>query len=268
MNYDDLYMLKLYIRMSDYENTLKHLKKVPKNKLDAEVYDYISTYCNDIRIFKLFENKTMNFQLFILQFLKNPFNNFEIIKYFVGDKDKSTSLSKNLNFITEDDESIMINTIKNTNSNKKLKLMELLTNKLDLNIKNNKGETNSQIILKGNPTDIDGVILEKLENLTKNKTEENSYLFNKNNDTSNVSMLSIDKPKESITNFINEPEESVKLNLADVEYNLLRLNFRLRRMYEFYPIYLQDVKIDNRLSQLHLNILNNFIFDKLLLEKI
>jgi hypothetical protein len=163
----------------------------------------------------------------------------------------------------KDDESIIINTLKNKNTAKKLNLFDFFLNEKKnlLNKKNQAGETNSQILLKENPTDTDSVFLEKLEKTSQNRTESNTYLFY------NTS-LPKDYNKVNISNFINSTNESIKINLEDIEYHLLKLNLKLRRMFDFTPIYLRDNQTSSTLSELHLNILHNFILNKLLLEKI
>lgn len=253
MNFDDLYMLKLGIRLSDYNTVNKFYSKV-KNKLDDEVQEYLNIYCTDERIIALFDkNKKFSFDLF--KMLKSTFKNEEIIKKYL---DKIKDLNK-----INDDESIIIDTLRNKNTSKKLNLFEnYLKNKnFFLNSKNSSGETNSQILLKENPTDIDAVFLEKLEKTSSNRTESNSFLFY------NTSLPS-QYDKAEISNFINSTEQSIKINLEDIECHLLKLNLKLRRMFDFTPIYLTDNQTDSTMSQLHLSILHNFILNKLLLEKI
>jgi hypothetical protein len=253
MNFDDLYMLKLGIRLSDYNAVNKYYSKV-RNRLDDEVQEYLNTFCTDIRIIEMFEkNKKFNFNIF--QMLRSTFNNDEIIRKYLN------KVSDVNNF--DESESIITTVLRNYNTKKKINLFQnFLSNpNFILNNKNSNGETNSHILLKENPTDTDAVFLEKLEKTSKNRTPENSSLF-----------FSTSLPKEynkqEISSFINLNQESININLEDMEFHLLKLNLKLRRMFDFSPIYFSDNHTYSTLSQLHLSILHNFILNKLILEKI
>jgi hypothetical protein len=253
MNFDDLYMLKLGIRMSDYNVVNKYFSKV-KNRLDDEVQEYLNTYCTDMRIIAMFDkNKKFTFNL--SRMLKSTFKNDEIIK-------KALEKVEEVNYFNHDD-SIIINILRNNNTSKKLTLFEHFLNlqKFNLNKKNTNGETNSQILIKENPTDTDAVFLEKLEKTSANRTESNSFLFYN-------TTLSKEYKSLEIANFITSNQVSIKINLEDIEYHLLKLNLKLRKMFDFNPIYLTDNQTNSCLSQLHLCILHNFILNKLVLEKI
>jgi hypothetical protein len=274
MNFDDLYMLKLSIRLSDYDNSYKYFKKLSKSKIDEQVYENLAYYNTDLRIFKMFEKDTNlkkhNYK-FILNLMKNPFNNFEIIEYMVGHLKNKEGIE---NKFYNNDESIVINLLKNSNSRKKIKTFEYILNYFDnfnFNERNSKGETNSQILLSENPTNIDSVFLEKIENLFKNKTEENKFLFF--TDKGNISNRTNNKItiQEEIKNFLKAPKESYKIRFADIEYNLLRLNIKLRRMYEFSPIVLikeTALEENERFSRINIKTMEEFIFEKLLVDKI
>lgn len=253
MNFDDLYMLKLGIRLSDYNAVNKYYSKV-RNRLDDEVQEYLNTYCTDVRIIEMFEkNKKFNFNIF--QMLRSTFNNDEIIKKYI----------KNVPDVNKfnDSESIITTVLRNQNPKKKINLFQIFLSNQNffLNKKNENGETNSQILLKETPTDTDAVFLEKLEKKSANRTADNTFLFY------NTSLPKVYN-KSDIKNFINSKEESIKINLEDIEFHLLKLNLKLRKMFDFTPIYLSDNKTDSTLSQLHLSILHNFILNKLILEKI
>jgi hypothetical protein len=253
MNFDDLYMLKLGIRLSDYDAVKRYYSKV-RNRLDDEVQEYLNMFCTDIRIIEMFEkNKKFNFNIF--QMLRSTFNNDEIVRKYLN---KFTDVNK-----FDDRQSFITTLLRNNNTKKKITIFQnFLSNpNFILNTKNHKGETNSQILLKENPTDTDAVFLEKLEKTSKNRTLENSYLFFSTN-------LPKEYNKQQISNFINSSQESVKINLEDIEFHLLKLNLKLRKMFDFSPIYLSDSNTSSTLSQLHLSILHNFILNKLILEKI
>lgn len=275
MNFDDLYMLKLSIRISDFDNTNKYFKKLNKNKIrnDPEVLNFLFSYCNDLRIFKLFEsdyNKYLNDKkkILILNLFSSNVNNLEIIKYVF--ENMSSSLKDEYFHYTSDSKSILINTLQNSNSDKKLKLFDYFLNN-DFNFSNK----NSQILIEKNPTNLDAVFLEKIENLLKYKNDNNSFLFN-NKTYSQFEVLKISSEKDgklikrSIENYINTPYESYKINFADIEYNLLKLNIALRKMYDVNPIYLHSTKFDNWqfYNKIHNSMLDNFILDKILLDKI
>jgi hypothetical protein len=254
MNFDDLYYLKLAIRLSDKNGVNKYISKC-RGKFDSEVYEYISYYCTDINIFKLVEKYIDKTKLNPLIMAKTTFNNSEIFKYFVENSKIDLNQFK-------DEESIIINALLNKNLTKRNTLFEyLLNNKsLNLNSKNSNSETNSQIILNSNPTDAEGIILEKFENLAKAKTEETAYLFN--------STQVLSKDINSINGFIREPTDSIKLNFNDIEYELLKINLKLKKMFSFNSFSLSRDPIYSSLTSLHSSILHNFILNKLLLDKI
>jgi len=296
MNFDDLYMLKLSIKISDYDNALKYFKKVNKKKIDNEVTDIISNYCSDLRIFQMFAKEKIfstNTIRFFLTMLKNPVNNLEIIDYVITnkngqfDKNFKTQIFEN-NFYSEDSQSIILDTMRNTNINKKLKILDLLLNleeKLDagavasgeadfnFNSRNSKGQSNSQMLILENPTNADYILLEKIENLQKWKTDENKFLFKNesfifNDNVSNKKNTSIEK---EIQNYLRAPEESYKIGFADVEYNLTKLNLKLRKMYEVNPFYLikeTPNEEKERFAKIHMKTLDDVIFNKILLDKI
>jgi hypothetical protein len=253
MNFDDLYYLKLAIRLSDYNGVNKYLSK-NKSKLDIEVYDYLNYYCTDIRIFKLFDK----FKAYINPYTmaKTTFNNTEVFKHYLNN-------GVDINRFKDTDESVLTNILNNKNLTKRAVVFEYLLTRgdLDLNSKNSNAETNSQIMLKVDPTSPEGVYLEKLERLTKDMNEKNSFLFTNRDVLTNNT--------QSIDNFVEEPVESLKINFHDIEFHLLGLNLKLKRMFSFTQINLSERDSTYKtLSELHLSILHNFILNKLLLDKI
>jgi len=248
MKFDDSYMLNLSVKLSDYENAKKY-----KAKVDEELIKVLFNYNTDKNVFNLFKkNKFTNNPELILNLVANPFNNFEICKEYINNKDT------NINKFFDENRSIITSLI-NSDSQKKLKLLSLLleNEKFEFNLKNENGLTNSQILSIENPTNIDTVFLEKVENLLKNKTDDNKHLFYNLPKTST---------EDHIKKFASEPQDSYKINFADIELNLLKLNLKLRKMYEFDIIKLSNDDIP--FNKLHLSIINNFLFDKLLLDKI
>ena len=91
MNFDDLYMLKLSVKISDYDNALKYFKKISKKKFDKELTDIVTYYCSDLKIFQVFSKEKFfmngSFKYF-LNLLKTPVNNEEIIQYMVKDNSR------------------------------------------------------------------------------------------------------------------------------------------------------------------------------------
>jgi hypothetical protein len=286
MNFDDFYMLKLSIKISDYENSLKYFKKVNKKKIDKEFSDILTNYCYDLRIFQIFsrENFFLNnsFKHF-LNLLKTPVNNQEIIKYMMRDNTREFEkcLRKNISenkFYEGDEESIMLNLMRNSNTIKKLKIFDYFLNleptsmnEINLEVKSSKGQTNSQILISENPTNAEFILLEKIENFEKWKNEKNKFLFSKKNIFTNNPLQNAFDIENEIKNFISIPEESYKIGYADIEYNLIKLNLKLRKMYELNPFFLikeTSNEEKERLSKIHMKTLEDVIFNKLLLEKI
>lgn len=250
MKFDDSYMLKLSVKLSDYENA----KKYKSSKVDEDLIKVLFNYNTDKNIFNLFKkNKFINNPDLLLNLVANPFNNFEICEEYLNN---NTIINKFF-----DINSSIITSLINSDSQKKIKLLSLLleNEKFDFNFKNENGLTNSQILSAENPTNIDTVFLEKVENLLKYKTEENKHLFY------NLPKVSTE---DHMKKLVSEPEDSYKINFADVELNLLKLNLKLRKMYEFDIIKLSNDDLNLPLNKLHIQIINNFLFEKLLLDKI
>jgi hypothetical protein len=296
MNFDDYYMLNLSIRLSDFENTQKFYKNLKNKNLlnnNEEILINLSTFCKNPEIFKLFiQNKHIDFSdskdndvnkstntknNLVLNLFSNPFNNVNAIKFLlnVNKNDKGNlknKLNLNLNFIKDENKSVLISVAKNSNITKKLNSYNLLlTNMLNYNpnflIKNSKGETQAQILSSEDPVNIDTVFIEKLEKLKKFENSENKFLFSKNY-VPDLKSTDIDI-KENICNYIKEPSESYKIGFADIEFKLLLLNLKLRKMYEININNLHNHKSDaGHLTKLHFNLLDEFIFEKLLLDKI
>jgi hypothetical protein len=246
MNFDNMYYLNLAIRISDYKGVAKYINRC---ELNPEIYDNISYYCTDLQTFKLIEKYIPKGVLNKYIMTRTTFNNTDVFKYYV----------KEINGFNESnsEESILLNTLNNKNSTKKWNLFDYLFNNIDFNSKNINAETNSQIMLRADPTNTDGIYLEKLERLTKDRSTKNDYLFK--------CMDSLSQPVE---NFIDEPAESLRINFNDIEYHLLRLNMKLKKMFSFTQIKLADEDTYKTLTDLHISILNNFILNKLLLDKI
>lgn len=267
MNFDENYLLKLYIKLSDYENVNKYCKKT-KNKYDLEIGKNLSLFNNDLKIFDLYKKNKIYNSEFLLNLVKNPFNNFCILKDYLLHFSKQSNNQINIDNFFDEEKSLLLTLLtSSTNSFKKLKTFEFLINNEDFDFtkKNKNGQTNSQIMVATNPTDMDSVYLEKIEKLITNKNEKNKHLFYYKNNSCNE-IFSISNLEKSIKDYIEEPEQSYKINFADVEFNLLKLNLKLRRMYEFE---INELSFnDSEFSKIHSNIMNTFIFDKLLLEKI
>jgi len=112
------------------------------------------------------------------------------------------------------------------------------------------------------------LFLEQLEKSYHNKT--NLYITDK----------IINLPSElendenlflSIDNYINEPQDSIEINLKDIEFNIYKINLKLRSLYDFQIISIKSLlEHKNKYqsySQLHTDELENFLFEKFL-EKI
>lgn len=276
MNFDDVYMLKMSIRISDYEKASNLFKKVGKKiSNDSEVVDCLSKYCTDLRIFNLFEqsslfknnDKIYNPQFFLI-LMKNPFSNESIIKYYLASN--KMKIDGFYDTFEGSSQSALIKLLENTNNLKKLRVFEYLLNKddFDFNKKNLKGETNSQILLSDNPTDMDAIFTEKVENLLKNKSKDNKNLFKGYTFHFSPFTPKSKSIEEEVNNFISEPIESYKINFADIEYKLLKLNIKLRRMYQSSITNLSNLDLNKDLSKIHEGVLEDIIFEKLLLEKI
>jgi hypothetical protein len=268
MNFDDAYLLKLSIKLSDYENALKHFKK-SRNKFDQENEKNLALFNTDFRIFNLYKNYKIYHSDFLLNLIKNPFNNFILLRdYLANSKIK-------MDEFYDEDKSVMLTLLtSNISSIKKLKTFEFLlkNENFDFNVKNKNGQTNSQILVSANPTDMDSVYLEKIEKLMQNKNMENKFLFYPRNvndlHSNSQNSLNSQELEKSIREFVKEPKESFKINFADIELSLLKLNLKLRRMYEFDINDLSSFSDDSAYTKMHTSIMNNFIFDKLLLDKI
>jgi len=353
MNFDDGYILNLAIKISDIDMIKKYSKKVKLTaNTENELYKNIYKYCFDKNIFKIFtqskitfEKNQSLFQKHLLNMLKNPYDNYEMIAEFL-----SNFKNYNLNFFEEQQDnsttsksdSIITCLMKMDNqSNKKVKLMNLfLSNKvyteskysellnseakcktqnlfekqkscvlqenssedllkitdynLDLNFKNSKGLVNSKILADEDPMLMETLFLEKLENLSKQKNEENFYLYEKNNYLyfSPVEKCDINKLKElkfykkkfvaatnnekykneiikfNLERFVNEPRESEKINFNDLEFKILLLNLKLRSMFDVCSASLSNDNLEEFFNKQHVNLLDNFMFEHILLEKI
>jgi hypothetical protein len=268
MNFDDSYFLKFSIKLSDYKNAYKYYKRA-KNKYDKDVEKNLALYNTDKKIIEMYKKNKIYNSEFLINLVKNPFDNFNILQDYFSNFPKNTNNLLKIDDFFDEDKSLLLTLLtSNTNSFKKLKTFDFLINNqnFDFNKKNHNGQTNSQILVASNPTDMDSVYLEKIEKLMQNKNEENKNLFYSSPKRSNNEIFSLTNLEKSIKEFIHEPEESYKINFADMEFNLLKLNLKLRRMYEFDIIELSVN--DSEFNKMHTNIMNTFIFDKLLLEKI
>ncbi len=147
MNFDDQYMFNLSLKISDYENANKLYKKIYR-KINQETYDNLSKYCTDLKIYNLFEknNKNINNLNFLLNLMTNPYNNIQIIKQHL----ENIKTNYKIDEFVDNDNSVLLNLLKNSNNFKKLTISEFLLDKnsisfFDFNKKNNIGQKNSQI---------------------------------------------------------------------------------------------------------------------------
>lgn len=256
MNFDDAYMLKLAIRVSDYDRVNKHIKGV-KNVNPCDLYNFLSLYNKDLRIFKLISSKckVANMNQYLLNMLGNPFDNKEtVLDVMKGIKD--------LNYFVNDKESVVTSLCKTSIEIKKMDLLEYLLkhDTYNFNAKNKIGESNSQIISDKDTVNVDSLFVEKIENLLKYSNENNKHLFFEDK------TFPLEK---QIKNFINEPNDSLDIKLADIEYKLLKLNITLRKMYEVNNLSLsENLTVDmNKLNKIHTSVIESFLFETLL-EKI
>ena len=176
MNFDDFYMLKLSIKISDYDNALKYYKKT-RSKFDNEIFDNLSLFNKDFKIYSLFLKEKIHTFDFLLNMVKNPFNNYDLIVNFI---DNNNNSKIQIDHFYDKNKSLMLTLLQNPmESRKKLKLFDYFLNleNFNFNVKNCDCQTNSNILVENNPTDIDSVYLEKIEKLLKNKNEENKFLF-------------------------------------------------------------------------------------------
>jgi len=266
---DDLYKFKLSIRISDYGNASFYFKKV-QNKIDNETYDYLSKYCTDTNIYNLIEKncrsiKNLYNKNFLLNLIKNPYDNVDII---IQNFEKGNY--KVEDFIDDDsNRSPIIFLFKNTNNLKKLRISEYLLNKsFNFNSKNSNGQSISQILIDENPTDINAIFIEKIEKLLKTKSEENNFLFEDDSTVNNNKKVNSKTIEKEIKNYISEPDQSYKIQFADIEYHLLKLTMKLRRIYQVNTVNLSYIDNYKEMSQIHTASIEEFIFEKLLIDKI
>lgn len=269
-----------------------------------------------------YENNKDLFTSHLTNMINNPNDNTEMIVKFLRNFKE-----KNLNNFLDEKRSIITSTIKYPFSyNKKKKLINLFfldfhekgkyseladctkaekissffsgkkTEKkfeenenlnVDLNMKNAAGLTNSKILSDEDPTLLDSLFLEDIENLTKNKNSENFYLFKKRhfyflpyeNKNENWNFFGLfgsgvgnneDKIKKDFEDFIDEEKNSAKVNYNDIEFKLFMLNNKLRSMFEIktFSDNGNDINGTDGFNKLHVRTLEKFMFENILLEKI
>jgi hypothetical protein len=257
MKLDDDYMFTLSLRVSDYEEAARLYKKA-KSAQSEKNYHFLALYCKDLRIYNMFNKTKLNTYEHLFSLIKNPYDNSQIIKKCLVEKKVNPCEYWN-------GDSLILNLIRSKNSVKKIKILEYLLNEMsfDFNRKNSASQTNSQILLNENPTDLDSVFIEKIEKKTNMKNSDNSYLF-----TKNLDFFSGINLESEIKKFVKSPLDSLKINFCDVELDLLRLNLKLRKMYDFQINKLNHNEELQEMNEIHLKILNTFLTDKILLEKI
>ena len=74
--------------------------------------------------------------------------------------------------------------------------------------------------------------------------------------------------EKEIKNYITEPDQSYKIQFADIEYHLLKLTMKLRRIYQVNTVNLSYIDNYKEMSQIHTASIEEFIFEKLLIDKI
>lgn len=306
MNFDENYKVKLYLKIKDYEQVKKRIKYIETKdeeylklikstenfeifKLLLKKFDFKAYSLFDVSKSKLLENK------FALPFIKKDL--IKNIKNFTFDFSNfkkpedsncnsvitNIALYNNLKFIKiyENFLDFFLNNLEfnnNLNNNFDINNKSLIQKNFFLE-KNDTGETSSQIILKSDPTNVNGNLLEKFETALKYVTPENSYLFKEENDKfksengaehiyTNNRKNDNEIVKKIIEKIINEPELSLKNNLADIEFKLLKLNLKLRKMYEFEPLYLKRNNLEIKFNIIHDQILNDLILNRIVLDKI
>ena len=156
---------------------------------------------------------------------------------------------------------------------------------IDLNSKNSKGLTSSKLLSEEDPTLMETLFLEKLENLTKMKNEENFFMFEKNNkyfasfenfDFNKLKEMYLFKNfgnkneiiKKNLERYVNEPNESEKINFNDIEYKILLLNLKLKSMFDVESVALSNYNMENFFNKQHVDSLDKFMFENILLERI
>ena len=110
MKFDDDYLLKLSVRISDFQTVNKLKNKV---KQDEKIYNTLAQFCKDERVYKLFSNKTYKKADHLLLLFKNPFDNSNIIQnYLSSEKIKADDF--------HNDDSAVLCLMRNQNNLKKI----------------------------------------------------------------------------------------------------------------------------------------------------
>lgn len=258
----------------------------PSNNYEAIVEFLKINKRNNLNFF-IDDNKSVLTSLIYLNdsgLKKNKLFNIFLRKKYVG----STS-SVIINAPPKDRMKNLLENIdpKNLNSSNLSDIEEAISNiELDLNFKNSKGMKNSKIISEDDPTLLENLFLEKLENLTVKKNIDNSYLFNENslyfralenkdlqslkdyNDNYKIYRDKNELIKSYLKKFISEPIESEKISFNDIEFKAFLLNIKLKSMFEIKCLSLNNNNFEEFLNKKHLQVLDNFLFENLLLEKI
>ena len=209
--------------------------------------------------------------------LNNYYNKkVKLLDYFFS---KNYTPSKYI-FLKNLDSKEKLENIFSKNSEEKIlkNQIKLINFDLNFNDKNSKGYTNSKILLDEDPTLMEAILLEKIENSTRRKNNDNSYLFEKNNfyfypienfvgKNSYFNNINNDI-KKNLERFVEEPVNSKNINFDDIENKLLLFNIKLKSMYEIYSVSLADVNLENHLNKQHTRFLEKFIFENIFLEKI
>jgi len=261
-----------------------HILNLIKNRNDnyEMIFHFLSFYKNaDFDFFSEDKNSIMT-TLTKIENLNNKktklmdlFFNKIYIKSKYSELYESQPMSKTKNFFD----------MKKNDKENSFSLDEILNFQINLNFKNSKGLTHSKILSDEDPTLIENLFLEKMENITKFKDEDNSYLYEKTNvcfspiedyDMRKLKEINIFKKfsnkndiiKQNLTRFIQEPFDSQKINFNDLEFRILLLNLKLRSMFDINPTSLNNNNIELFFNQQHIKYLDKFMLDNILLERI